>query len=113
MRIMVASGVHAGANCRTPRKVPGRRTGLLTFVIARMVIFEYLRHCGYRVIEALAQERLQANKIHAPRRTVTPSVVQGLVSCTFLTRKSESSGVPRRPAFEAIKNPAYGRGLRQ
>ena len=31
---------------------------------------------------ALAQERLQANKIHAPRRTVTPSVVQGLVSCT-------------------------------
>jgi hypothetical protein len=26
---------------------------------------------------ALAQERLQANKIHAPRRTVTPSVVQG------------------------------------
>src|SRR5262252_1435651 len=31
---------------------------------------------------ALAQERLQANKLHAPRRTVTPSVVQGLVSCT-------------------------------
>ena len=31
---------------------------------------------------ALAQERLQANKIHAPRRTMTPSVVQGLVSCT-------------------------------
>ena len=31
---------------------------------------------------ALAEERLQANKIHAPRRTVTPSVVQGLVSCT-------------------------------
>src|SRR5215469_9872470 len=31
---------------------------------------------------ALAQERLQANKIHAPRRTVTASVVQGLVSCT-------------------------------
>jgi site-specific DNA recombinase len=31
---------------------------------------------------ALAQERLQLNKLHAPRRTVTPSVVQGLVSCT-------------------------------
>ena len=31
---------------------------------------------------ALAQERLQANKIHAPRRTMTPSVVQGLVNCT-------------------------------
>ena len=30
---------------------------------------------------ALAEERLQANKIHAPRRTITPSVVQGLVSC--------------------------------
>ena len=30
---------------------------------------------------ALAAERLQDNKDHAPRRTVTPSVVQGLVSC--------------------------------
>jgi site-specific DNA recombinase len=30
---------------------------------------------------ALAEDRLQANKIHAPRRTITPSVVQGLVSC--------------------------------
>jgi site-specific DNA recombinase len=30
---------------------------------------------------ALAQERLQANKTLAPRRTITPSVVQGLVSC--------------------------------
>ena len=30
---------------------------------------------------ALAAERLQANKVHAPRRTITPSVVQGLVSC--------------------------------
>jgi site-specific DNA recombinase len=30
---------------------------------------------------ALAEERLQANKHHAPRRTITPSVVQGLVSC--------------------------------
>jgi len=32
-------------------------------------------------IFALAQERLSTNKTHAPRRTVTPSVVQGLVSC--------------------------------
>jgi site-specific DNA recombinase len=31
---------------------------------------------------ALAQELLEANKIHAPRRTVEPSVVQGLVSCS-------------------------------
>jgi site-specific DNA recombinase len=30
---------------------------------------------------ALAQERLEANKAHALRRTITPSVVQGLVSC--------------------------------
>jgi site-specific DNA recombinase len=32
-------------------------------------------------IFALAEERLQGNKDHAPRRTITPSVVQGLVSC--------------------------------
>ena len=31
---------------------------------------------------ALAQELLEANKLHAPRRTVEPSVVQGLVSCS-------------------------------
>jgi site-specific DNA recombinase len=30
---------------------------------------------------ALAAERLQANKDQAPRRTITPSVVQGLVTC--------------------------------
>lgn len=30
---------------------------------------------------ALAQELLERNKTHAPRRTVTPSIVQGLVSC--------------------------------
>ena len=30
---------------------------------------------------ALAEERLETNKALAPRRTVTPSVVQGLVSC--------------------------------
>jgi site-specific DNA recombinase len=30
---------------------------------------------------ALAAERLQANKDCAPRRTITPSVVQGLVTC--------------------------------
>jgi site-specific DNA recombinase len=31
---------------------------------------------------ALAQELLETNKIHAPRRTAEPSVVQGLVSCS-------------------------------
>ena len=30
---------------------------------------------------ALAQERLAANKTHAPRRTVVPSAVQGLIFC--------------------------------
>jgi site-specific DNA recombinase len=30
---------------------------------------------------ALAAERLQANKDHAPRRTITPRVVQGLLTC--------------------------------
>jgi site-specific DNA recombinase len=30
---------------------------------------------------ALAAERLQANKVQAARRTLTPSIVQGLVSC--------------------------------
>src|ERR1700693_1782909 len=30
---------------------------------------------------ALAQERLRTNKIHAPRRTLVPSLAQGLVSC--------------------------------
>jgi site-specific DNA recombinase len=31
---------------------------------------------------ALAEERLERNKIHAPRRTIMPSIVQGLVSCS-------------------------------
>ena len=30
---------------------------------------------------ALAEERLESNKKHAPRRTITPSVMQGLASC--------------------------------
>jgi len=30
---------------------------------------------------SLAEELLQANKLHAPRRTITPSLVQGLISC--------------------------------
>ena len=30
---------------------------------------------------ARAQELLQENKVHAPRRTIEPSLVQGLVSC--------------------------------
>ncbi|MGZ4892328.1 MAG: recombinase family protein [Halobacteriota archaeon] len=30
---------------------------------------------------SLAADRLQANKDHAPRRTITPSIVQGIVTC--------------------------------
>jgi len=31
---------------------------------------------------ALAQERLKDNKIHAPRRTIEPSILQGIVHCS-------------------------------
>jgi site-specific DNA recombinase len=31
---------------------------------------------------ALAQELLERNKVHAPRRTIAPSIVQGLVHCS-------------------------------
>src|SRR5262249_35285822 len=31
---------------------------------------------------ALAQERLRANKTHAPRRTIQPSICQGIISCS-------------------------------
>jgi len=33
-------------------------------------------------IFALAQERLRANKTHAPRRTIQPSICQGIISCS-------------------------------
>lgn len=45
---------------------------------------------------ALAQERLQENKVMSPRRTITPSVAQGLVCCQkcghALTRRTSSKG---------------------
>lgn len=47
---------------------------------------------------ALAAERLEANKIHAPRRTVTPSVVQGLVSCAKCGYALYRTSHDRRPA---------------
>jgi hypothetical protein len=31
---------------------------------------------------AIAQELLTANKLHAPRRTIEPSICQGMVSCS-------------------------------
>ena len=60
---------------------------------------------------ALAQERLQANKIHAPRRTVTPSVVQGLVSCTkcgyALYRTSTRSSARKIYYYRCLGSDAY------
>ena len=60
---------------------------------------------------ALAQERLQANKIHAPRRTVTPSVVQGLVSCIkcgyALYRTSTRSSARKIHYYRCLGSDAY------
>jgi site-specific DNA recombinase len=60
---------------------------------------------------ALAQERLQANKIHAPRRTVTPSVVQGLVSCTkcgyALYRTSTRSSARKIHYYRCLGSDTY------
>ena len=62
---------------------------------------------------ALAQERLQANKIHAPRRTVTPSVVQGLVSCTkcgyALYRTSTRSSARKIHYYRCLGSDAWRR----
>jgi len=46
---------------------------------------------------ALAEERLQANKKYAPRRTIAPSILQGIVSCSVGTR----SIAPRRTQARA------------
>jgi site-specific DNA recombinase len=60
---------------------------------------------------ALAEERLQANKRHAPRRTVTPSVVQGLVSCRkcgyALYRTSTRSTARRIYYYRCLGSDAY------
>jgi site-specific DNA recombinase len=60
---------------------------------------------------ALAQERLQANKIHAPRRTVTPSVVQGLASCTkcgyALYRTSTRSSARKIHYYRCLGSDTY------
>ena len=60
---------------------------------------------------ALAQERLQANKIHAPRRTATPSVVQGLVSCTkcgyALYRTSTRSSARKIHYYRCLGSDTY------
>jgi len=60
---------------------------------------------------ALAQERLEANKIYAPRRTITPSVVQGLVSCSkcgyALYRTSTRSSARKIYYYRCLGSDAY------
>jgi len=60
---------------------------------------------------ALAQERLETNKIYAPRRTITPSVVQGLVSCSkcgyALYRTSTRSSARKIYYYRCLGSDAY------
>jgi site-specific DNA recombinase len=60
---------------------------------------------------ALAQERLETNKTYAPRRTVTPSVVQGLVSCSkcgyALYRTSTRSSARKIHYYRCLGSDAY------
>jgi site-specific DNA recombinase len=62
---------------------------------------------------ALAQERLAVNKTHAPRRTVVPSVVQGLVSCAncgyALYRTSTRSSVRTIYYYRCLGSDAWRR----
>jgi site-specific DNA recombinase len=62
---------------------------------------------------AIAQELLQGNKIHAPRRTIEPSVVQGLVSCRkcgyALSRTSTRSSARKIHYYRCIGSDAWRR----
>ncbi len=62
---------------------------------------------------ALAQEALEHNKIHAKRRTVTPSIVQGLVSCRkcgyALSRTSTRSSARTIHYYRCIGSDAWRR----
>jgi site-specific DNA recombinase len=62
---------------------------------------------------ALAQERLEANKTYAPRRTITPSVVQGLVSCSkcgyALYRTSTRSSARKIYYYRCLGSDAHRR----
>jgi site-specific DNA recombinase len=62
---------------------------------------------------AFAQERLQANKAYAPRRTITPSAVQGLVSCSkcgyALYRTSTRSTARKIYYYRCLGSDAYRR----
>ena len=60
---------------------------------------------------ALAAERLEANKHHAPRRTIVPSVVQGLVSCRkcgyAMYRTSTRSSARKLYYYRCLGSDAY------
>jgi site-specific DNA recombinase len=60
---------------------------------------------------ALAEELLQANKAHAPRRTITPSIVQGLISCQkcgyALYRTSTRSSARKIMYYRCLGSDAY------
>jgi site-specific DNA recombinase len=60
---------------------------------------------------ALAQELLQSNKVHAPRRTIAPSIVQGLVSCKkcgyALSRTSTRSSARMIHYYRCIGSDAW------
>jgi site-specific DNA recombinase len=60
---------------------------------------------------ALAAERLETNKRHAPRRTVEPSVVQGLVSCRkcgyAMYRTSTRSSARKIYYYRCLGSDAY------
>ncbi|MBV8263930.1 MAG: recombinase family protein [Candidatus Eremiobacteraeota bacterium] len=60
---------------------------------------------------ALAEELLRANKRHAPRRTITPSIVQGLISCRkcgyALYRTSTRSSARKIIYYRCLGSDAY------
>jgi site-specific DNA recombinase len=60
---------------------------------------------------SLAQESLERNKIYAPRRTVAPSIVQGLVSCSkcgyALYRTSTRSSARKIHYYRCLGSDAY------
>ncbi|MFQ5937828.1 MAG: recombinase family protein [Acidiferrobacterales bacterium] len=60
---------------------------------------------------ALAQELLERNKVHAPRRTIAPSVVQGLVSCDkcgyALSRTSTRSSARKIHYYRCLGSDAW------
>jgi len=60
---------------------------------------------------ALAAERLESNKRHAPRRTAVPSVVQGLVSCRkcgyAMYRTSTRSSARKIYYYRCLGSDAY------